>query len=144
MFDGRFVSGIRRLPAIGRCAPPPDAAIAPRERPRPGSITAIRIVAVVTAIMTRRPAIATLDKFALDVATLVHQARSRSGIAAMPAAAGRAAVSIGRVRMVAVIGILIVAGLRRRRGHERAEQCEDACDDQCRQATSRRADTSMT
>src|SRR5262249_40026260 len=39
--------------------------------------------------------------------------------------------------------ILVVAGLRRCRDHERAEQCKRACDDQRQSAASRRAGISM-
>src|SRR5882762_6209471 len=133
-----------RLVLAVRPAPVPNAAIAPRVRPR-------RIIAVVTAIAP--VTIAPLDIFAFDVATLVDKARSRDRAAAPVTAAGGAAIVVaGRVAIArrvaaaaigtgiaAVIAIVIVAGLRRRRGRQRTEQCEDACYDQYQSAASWRA-----
>src|SRR6266702_4929081 len=78
LIGSRLVLAVRRAPA-------PDATIAVRIGPRPGSIAttgvipagtavAVRIVAVVTAVAAA-VAIAPLDIFAFDKATLVDEAR---------------------------------------------------------------------
>src|SRR5229473_2046388 len=147
---GRFVSVAIR--------PASDTAIAPREGPSVAPVIAVR-----TAIAS--VTITPLVIFAFDVATLVNKARSRVGMAA-PIAAARGAptvVAVGRVAVAwvavaaavavgtgigtvigTVIGIVIVTSLRRCCDHERTEQCEDACYDQCQSAAPWRASGSRT
>jgi hypothetical protein len=117
-------SSVRVVSIDMRRSPVPDTAIAPGERPRPGSIAPVWIIAVGTAEMASRPTIAPFDKFAFGVATLINKAWSR---AAAPVGTG-----IGTI-----IGIAIVTGLRG--CQEQTEQCEDACCDQCQSAACRQA-----
>jgi hypothetical protein len=159
LISGPFVSaGVRRWPA----APDTAVAIAVTPGPRPGSITpvgritvvttitsvrriavvaavaAVRIIAVVTAIapITITP----LDILAFDVATFINEARSaRITSLAVGWAVGRVAATVGTG-----VGSVIVTSLRRRCDYRRTEQYEDARDDQCQSVAGTRASGNST
>ena len=143
-------------------APDTAVAIAVAPGPRPGSITSVGRITVVTAIASvRRIAVVTavasvrmitvvtaiapititpLDILAFDVATLINKAWSaRVTSRAVGWAVGRVAATVGTG-----IGSVIVTSLRRCCDHRRTEQCEDARDDQCQSAAASRASGNST
>lgn len=104
------------------------------------AVASVGIIPVVTAIAPIT--IAPLDVLALDVATLINEARSarRTSMAVgWVVAVGRVAATVGTG-----IGSVIVTSLRRYCDHCRTKQCEDARDDQCQSAAGRRASGNST